>query len=49
MELLTLRTYLCFECTSVAPDVRAVLEANAVAPAMNIKIRAMVPTVEPYA
>ena len=37
VELLPLPTYLCFEGTSVAPDVRALLEANAVAPAMNIK------------
>ena len=36
MEFLPLSTYLCFEGTSVAPDVRALLEANAVAPAMNI-------------
>ena len=36
VEFLPLSTYLRFEGTSVAPDVRALLEANAVAPAMNI-------------
>jgi hypothetical protein len=37
VELLPLPTYLRFEGTSVAPDVRALLEANAIAPAMNIR------------
>lgn len=36
VELLPLPTYLCFEGTSIVPAVREVLEANAVAPAMQI-------------
>ena len=35
-ELVPLPAYLCFEGTSIVPDVREVLEANAVAPAIQI-------------
>jgi hypothetical protein len=37
VDFLPLPTYLCFEGTSIAPDVRTLLEANTVAPAMQIR------------
>jgi hypothetical protein len=37
VELLPLPAYLCFEGTSIAPDVRTLLESNAVAATLQIR------------